>query len=77
MSTGLSGDPGRPQIDYESNNDVTRLCWHDGAISVKLAELGLRKPPSGSPKGLALLGEPVWVGAFGWRALTVVTVEGR
>ena len=67
------------QIDHESHNDVTRLCWHAGAIFVLLAELGLRKPPSGNPEGLALLGEPVWVGAFGWGggALTGVTVEGR
>ena len=46
---------------------------------VSAAELGLRKPPSGNPKGLALLGEPVH-GAFGWGgggALTGVTVEGR
>ena len=40
------------------------------------AELGLRKPPSGNPEGLALLAEPVWVEAFGWGALTGVTVEG-
>ena len=37
-----------------------------GAAKAPLAKLGLRKPPSGNPEGLALLGEPVWVGAFGW-----------
>ena len=40
------------------------------------ASVGLRKPPSGNREGLALLGEPVWAGAFGWGALTGVTVEG-
>ena len=62
---GLSGNPGRPQIDNESQNDVTRLWWHAGAIFVLLAELGLRKSPSGNPEGLTLLGEPGG-GAFGW-----------
>ena len=43
-----------------------------------LAELGLRKPPSGNPEGLALLGEPVGGGVgLGGGALTGVTVEGR
>ena len=50
--TGLSENPGRPQIEHESHNDVTRLCWHAGAIFVLLAELG-------PAEGFALLGEPV------------------
>ena len=61
------GTPRRPQkIAHESHNDVRRLCWHAGAIFVLLTELGLRKPPSGNPEGLGLLGEgctfplPLW-----------------
>ena len=78
MFTGLSGNSWETaKIAHESHNNVRCLCWHVGAIFVLLAELGLPKPPSGTPKGLALLGEPVWVGAFGWGALTVVTVEGK
>ena len=47
---------GRPKIAHGSHNDVRRLC-----------ELGLRKPPSGNPEGLPLLGEPVcvWGGGGG------------
>ena len=48
----------RPKIAHESHNDVRRLL---------LAELGLRKPPSGNPEGIGLLGEegctfplPLW-----------------
>ena len=77
MFTGLSGNRGRnPRIDHESHNDVTRLCWHTGAIFVLLAELGLRNSPSGNSEGLALLGEllGVWLGGG---ALTGVAVEGR
>ena len=79
MFTGLSGNPGRnPQIDHESHDNVARLCLHAGAIFVLLAELGLLKPPSGNPEGLALLGDPVCVCVcVGGGALTVVTVEGR
>ena len=50
-------DAGRSRIAPVSHNDVTDLCWHAGAIFVLLAELGLRKPPSGNSEGLALLGE--------------------
>ena len=58
MFTGLSGNTCETaKIAHESHNDVRRLCWHAGAIFVLLAELGLRKPPSGNPKGLGLLGE--------------------
>ena len=42
-----------------------------------LGELGLRKPPSGNAEGLALLGEPVWVGAFGWGGGPLTGVTGR
>ena len=54
------------KIAHGSHNDVRRLCWHAGAIFVLLAELGLQKPPSGNPEGLALLVEggtiplPLW-----------------
>ena len=48
---------GRPKIAHESHNDVRRLWWHAGATFVLLAELGLRKPLSGNPEGLGLLGE--------------------
>ena len=48
----------RPTIAHERQNDVRRLL---------LAELGLRKPPSGNPEGIGLLGEegctfplPLW-----------------
>ena len=33
---------------------------------VSAGRTGAAKAPSGNPEGLALLGEPVWVGAFGW-----------
>ena len=55
---GLSGNTwGDRKTAHESHNDVRRLCWHAGAIFVLLPELGLRKPPSGNPEGLDLLGE--------------------
>ena len=60
------GHLGRPTIAHESHNDVRRRCWQVGAIFVLLAELGLRKPPSGNPERLGLLGEgctfplPLW-----------------
>ena len=58
MFMGLSGDTSETaKIAHESHNDVRRLCWHAGAIFILLAELGLRKPPSGNPEGLTLLGE--------------------
>ena len=41
---------GKPKIAHESHNDVS-LCWHAGTIFVLLAELGLRRPPSGNPEG--------------------------
>ena len=56
--TGLSGNAWEAsKIAHESHNDVRRLCWHAGAIFVLLAELGLRKAPSGNTEGLGLLGE--------------------
>ena len=67
---GLFGEHlGRPNIAHVSHNDVGPLCWHHlaGTIFVLLAELGLRRPPSGKPEGLGLLGEegctfplPLW-----------------
>ena len=67
MFKGLSGKTWETvKIAHERHNDVRRLCWHASTIFVLLAELGLRKPPSGNPEGLALLGEgcafplPLW-----------------
>ena len=42
-----------------------------------LAELGLRKPPGGRARSAGRTCVGAWVGAFGWGALTGVTVEGR
>ena len=65
--TGFSGNTWETaKIAHESHNDVRHLCRHISAISVLLAELGLWKPPSGNPEGLALLEEgctfplPLW-----------------
>ena len=44
------------KIAHDSHNDVRRIWGHAGAIFVLLAELGLRKPPSGNPEGLAWQG---------------------
>ena len=57
MFTGLSGKAWEtPKIAHESHNDVRRMRGHAGATFVLLAELGLRKPPSGNPEGLAWQG---------------------
>ena len=54
------------KMAHESHNEARRLSWYAGAIFVLLAKLGLRKPPSGNPEGIALLGEgctfplPLW-----------------
>ena len=54
MYTGLSVKTGETaKIAHESHNDVRRMWGHAGAIFILLAELGLRKPPSRNPEGLA------------------------
>ena len=67
LSGILKRDPGKT-----ANRVImapSSFCWANLSCEIPLAE---------TQKGsLCCMGEPVWVRAFGWEALTVVTVEGR
>ena len=64
MFTGPSGDP------WGDQKQLMGVIMTSGVSAgrtwpAETPDVSARFP-SGNPEGLALLGEPVWVGAFGW-----------